>query len=62
MGLFALIEVVYKLIKCPNCDESILWFEVSGLVFIIFWTAVAIILFTMYIKRTGQKKKRNNIL
>jgi len=62
MGLFASIEVIYKMIKCPSCEESILWFEVSGLVFTVFWAAIAIILFYGVYKENWTEKERNNIL
>ncbi|MFK8055202.1 MAG: hypothetical protein AB8F78_03690 [Saprospiraceae bacterium] len=55
IGVFALFNVLYKLFTCASCDESIFGFPVSGLVYIIFSTAVAVLILYMAYKRKQQE-------
>lgn len=60
MGLFALLELIYKLIKCPSCESEIFWFQVPGFVYLLFWGILAtIILYDVY-KANRVKKKVSN--
>ena len=57
IGLFALLNVVYKIAVCLNCDDNILWFEVSGIVYTLFWTFLAVmILHGVYKANWGVKE------
>lgn len=60
VGLFALSQVIYKFVTCINCEETILLFTVSGLVFILFWTVLSVlILYDVYKVNWAEKKKDN---
>jgi len=59
IGLFALLSVVYKLIQCPNCEDSILWFKVSGWVYILFWAIIAVIIFVEVYRENYVKVDKN---
>ena len=46
IGLVALASVVYYLVMCPsvNCNEKIFMFEVSSIVYLLFWATIAVVL------------------
>lgn len=41
IGIIMLIELIYKLITCPTCEDSIFMFKVPGLVKILFLAVLA---------------------
>ena len=58
MGLLALLELVYKLVKCPSCESEIFGFQVPGIVYIFFWGILAtIILFDVYKANWAEKEE-----
>ena len=61
IGLLALTEVTYKLVKCPSCEDNLLMFQVPGFVHILFWGLGAIIIFYNVYKANWGKKKRSKI-
>ena len=45
VGIIALLQVIGKIVICPSCDDNFLWFQVSGLLFILIWGFLAVIIF-----------------
>ena len=41
IGLIAMLNVIYKIATCLNCDERILGFEIPGIVYLAIWSVVA---------------------
>lgn len=46
IGLYALINVILYLVQCPSfdCNQTIFGIELSGIVYLIFWTIMSIII------------------
>ena len=42
LGLIMLIDLVYKIVTCPGCEDNILWFQVPGFVKILFLAILTI--------------------
>ena len=57
IGLLALSEVIYKIIKCPSCEDNLLWFQVPGFVHILFWGLGGGILMYKVYKANWAKKE-----
>lgn len=45
IGIIALLNVIYKMIVCLTCDDRIFFFEVSWIVYILFWISIAVATF-----------------
>lgn len=61
IGIFASIEVIYKLVTCANCEDQIFGFEMPGIVYILIWTIISIVLlYRVYAANWGKKEEANN--
>lgn len=59
LGLIMLIDLVYKIVSCPGCEDNILWFQVPGFVKILFLAILTIgLLYPVYREITGQLNLR----
>lgn len=58
IGLIGMAQVIYYLVKCPNldCDERILGFGVSGIIFLLFWGILSIMLLYGVYKENSEKE------
>ncbi len=57
VGAYAIFTVIYKVATCFSCRESFLGIDISGLVYVLIWTAAAIALFyPAYRKHQNEKK------
>ncbi len=58
IGLIGIAQVIYYLVMCPtvNCDERILGFGVSGIIFLLFWGILSIILLYGVYKENTKKE------
>jgi len=45
VGVLALMNIIYKVIKCISCDADFLGMEVSGPVYLMIWTTIAVMIF-----------------
>jgi len=59
IGLLALTEVIYKIVKCPSCEDNLLLFKVPGYVHLLFWGLGAIIIFYNVYKANSVKKEES---
>ena len=57
IGLLALTEVIYKIAKCPSCEDNLFMFKVPGFVHILFWGLGATIIFYNVYKANRTKKE-----
>jgi len=58
IGLIGILTVVYYLYNCPtiDCDERILGFMVSGIIYLLFWGVLSImLLFNVYKENTTKE-------
>jgi len=57
VAVYSIIEVAYYLYKCPSidCRDSIFGFEVSGIVYLLFWVTLAVVDIYVYFKNRKQK-------
>ena len=60
IGLLALTEVIYKIVKCPSCEDNLLMFQVPGFVHLLFWGVGAIIIFYNVYKANSIKEKEQS--
>jgi len=51
LGVYALFNAGYKIVKCYDCPDSFFGFEVSGPVYIGIWLAAAIAIFYSVYKK-----------
>jgi len=58
LGLLALSEVTYKIANCPNCEDNLLWFQVPGFVYILFWGLGGIAMFYNVYKANWANKEK----
>ena len=57
IGIIGVFNVLYKLATCPSCADRILWFEISGPVYLIIWSTISIIvLYGFYQANWGTKE------
>lgn len=59
IGLMAVASVIYKLVQCPSCDDRILGFTVPGYVYILFWSALAVVLLFAFYKENWVDKQKD---
>ena len=58
IGLFALANVIYKLIQCPSCEDHFFFFNVPGFVYILIWTFLAgVLLYGVYKANWGNMEE-----
>jgi len=58
LGLIFLFDLVYKIVKCPNCEDNILFFQVPGFVKILFLAILTIgLLYPVYTENWVNKPK-----
>jgi len=60
VGIIALLQVISKIVVCPSCDDNFLWFQVSGLVYILIWGFLAGMIFYDVYKENYLKGKEGN--
>jgi len=60
IGLLALTEVIYKIVKCPSCEDNLFMFQVPGFVHLLFWGLGAVIIFYNVYKANMNTKQIEN--
>ena len=58
IGLYSIGQVVYYLVNCPSidCGKNIFGFDVSGIIFLLFWGLLAVVDFYAFFKGRRQNK------
>ena len=56
VGAYAVFNVIYKVATCFNCPDSFFGFKISGLVYVLIWSAAAAAIFYQAYKRWQAEK------
>ena len=59
IGLYSIGQVVYYLVNCPSidCSRNIFGFQVSGIIFLLFWGLLGVVDFYAFFK--GRKENQS---